>query len=132
AQIESIFSIFEEAVPTSAYPKEEEKAIIPNASESPSFSFTTRLPSLDVDKSLLERLENFVLKEVPKICSVPTEKLHKEYTVSFFDHSGRHTHRSISHYAPELFPDTVTRVDLKTGHIFCANMRLNLSIRLDR
>lgn len=129
SKIESVFSIFEDASSTSRCLDEKQPQSI--FSRQPGFSTERKLSSLNVDKNLLLRLEDYFLEEIPRIAKLKPEEARRNYKITSADHAGVQQFRSIREYSGDVFPDTISRVVLNSGFIASDDASVNVKLSLD-
>jgi hypothetical protein len=134
AKIEAVFSVFEDAVGTSrlrdSNPESEGESIYSLSS----FTLQRLLPSLDVDKALIQRIEQFILLEVPGLAAIPSEKMKNAYTVTMKEAAGEEEFASIKEHAADLFPDSISRVVFGTGFktVGTDKVKIRISVCMDK
>ena len=130
AKIEAVFSVFEDAVGTS---RQRDSNPEPGVGLQ-SFTLQRLLPSLDVDKALIQRIEQFILLEVPGLGAIPPEKMKNAYTVKMKEASGEEEFASIKEYSADLFPDSISQVVFGTGFrtVGTDKVKVRISVCMDK
>ena len=129
-KIEAVFSVFEDAVGASRQRDSNPES----GGGMPSFTLQRLLPSLDVDKALIQRIEQFILVEVPGLAAIPSEKMKNAYTVTMKEAAGEEEFASVKEYAADLFPDSITRVVFGTGFrtVGTDKVKTRISVCMDK
>lgn len=130
-QIESVFSIFEEARNEARFPKNEKQGFY-SSSALPASSSTQRLPSLTVSKDLLMRLERYFLEDISLLVNASPDATKDSYRVTIHDQTGKHQLKSISTYPTEVFPDGIDEIEIKIGNLFSGPPHFDVAISMNR
>lgn len=80
-----------------------------------SFHIDKKLTSHEVTRELLERIEKYLLAELPKIINVSPEDLKEEYSISITDSLGSEVIESISEFRLPLFPDDTEEIGISVA-----------------
>lgn len=81
--------------------------------QQPAFSHEQTLPSLKVDKDLLEALEKYLLKRFSDALDTPEEQLRKRYCLQIEDNLGTEKLTSVEQISASKFADSTSQVEIE-------------------
>jgi len=74
------------------------------------YKLTKKIPTIDVDVSLLKTIETYLITNVPKLFDLTEEDVRKKYSTKIEEVNGEHSLGLIEQYDNTMFPDTTSRV----------------------
>ena len=77
------------------------------------FYINKKLPSIKIDKQLIERLENYIINDVSEIIGIEKEIIKKEYVLQITDSFGIEEYESISEFPMSIFQDGTEQITLE-------------------
>jgi hypothetical protein len=81
-------------------------------SKNPTFKYSLNLPSLYVDKNLLENLEDYFYNKLPIILNQSNEIIREKYNIIIEDSNGEEKIGSIKEYILNTFPNDTKEITL--------------------
>jgi len=93
------------------------------------YKLTKKLPTVDVDKSLLKNIETYLLTGIPKLISVSEEEIRGKYYTIIKENSGEFSLGLIENYENDLFPDNTESISVGF-RIWDNQKKLDVDIRI--
>lgn len=95
------------------------------------FKLTKGLPSCEVNKRLIQQLEEYLFEELPLTLDAPPEEIRDCYSLVIEDNFSEETLHTIDEFGPHLFPGKTKDIHLKVRYrdkdhrLFDLNIRFN-------
>ena len=77
------------------------------------FYIDKKLPSIKIDKQLIEQLEDYIINDVSGIIGIEKEIIRKEYVLQITDSFGTEEYESISEFPMSIFQNETKQIILK-------------------
>jgi len=91
-----------------------------------SFHLEKKITSCFVTKGLLEQLEEFLTKTLPKMTKFKKDEIKERYSISITDNLGTEDLPTISNYSLSLFSDTIRKIQMKIFSFSPTEIRITI------
>jgi hypothetical protein len=129
-EIDAVFAIFEGALDKSVIKFDTEKDDADSGPVS-NFEVERKIPSCLVDKDLLDRLEKFMLHEIPEIADIEPQSISSEYSITVTDSSGVGTFPRVAELGAGRFTDSVSIIVMRIGKNYRDKSRISVTVTFD-
>jgi len=97
----------------------------------PNYKYSEKIPSLYVNKDLLENLESYFLEKIPVILNVNAEIIRNKYKLIIKDSNGEEEISSIKDFNLNIFPNDTKEISLNL-YFWNDNQTNSITIYLDK